>query len=125
MAAGGLDAAFLELMRDRAQRSAAIRQRIDRDRKEALASAAQVSKLLERGLNAGVQEVFANEKRIESETRAVAMTVQRAVKQSNQWMSLFHSFDTALKEIGDFENWIKIMERDCEEIQSALERVKR
>ncbi|EFJ04979.1 hypothetical protein SELMODRAFT_137942, partial [Selaginella moellendorffii] len=102
----------------------------DRDRKEALASAAQVSKLLERGLNAGVQEVFANEKRIESETRAVAMTVQRAVKQSNQWMSLFHSFDTALKassllEIGDFENWIKIMERDCEEIQSALERVKR
>ncbi|XP_024523298.1 biogenesis of lysosome-related organelles complex 1 subunit 1 [Selaginella moellendorffii] len=112
-------------MRDRAQRSAAIRQRIDRDRKEALASAAQVSKLLERGLNAGVQEVFANEKRIESETRAVAMTVQRAVKQSNQWMSLFHSFDTALKEIGDFENWIKIMERDCEEIQSALERVKR
>lgn len=69
----------------------------DKAKKEAFSAAAKVSSLLVESVNGGVQESFVNEKRIEMEARALAGTVQRFTKQSAQWLTVFHTFDSALK----------------------------
>ncbi|XP_020521685.1 biogenesis of lysosome-related organelles complex 1 subunit 1, partial [Amborella trichopoda] len=89
-------------------------------KKDALRSWLHVSGLLVDSVNGGVQESFINEKRIEFETRALASTIMRYTKQTNQWLAASHAINSAIKEIGDFENWTKTMDYDCKSISAAL-----
>ena len=34
---------------------------------------------------------------------------------------MVNDFDKALKEVGDFENWVKVMEWDMQSVATALE----
>jgi uncharacterized protein YukE len=47
----------------------------------------------------------------------------RFQKQTGQWVTAVQTFDKALKEIGDFENWVKTMEYDMTTVASALENI--
>ncbi|KAM7258971.1 hypothetical protein ACFE04_014712 [Oxalis oulophora] len=71
-------------------------------------------------VNGGVQECFINEKRIEFEIRSLATSITRFMKLSDQWLAASHAINTAVKEIGDFENWMKTMEFDCKTITTAI-----
>lgn len=115
-----LEAALIQMMNDYSHSNAQLRDQLEKVKKDALATATRVSDLLVDSVNSGVQESFINEKRIELETRVLSATVQRYIKQTNQWLAVVHGLDSALKEIGDFENWMKIMEYDCESISLAL-----
>jgi len=116
-----LEAALIQIMNDYSHSNAQLRDQLEKVKKDALATATRVSDLLVDSVNSGVQESFINEKRIELETRVLSATVQRYIKQTNQWLAVVHGLDSALKEIGDFENWMKIMEFDCESISLALQ----
>lgn len=48
-------------------------------------------------VNGGVQEAFINEKRIELESRALAATVIRFAKQTQNWLAASHAINTAIK----------------------------
>ena len=48
-------------------------------------------------LNGDVQKSFQTEKRIALEAQALTVTVQRFVKQTNQWLTMVNAFDMALK----------------------------
>lgn len=119
----GLEAALTSMMREHALRSLHLKERAEKAKKDALAAAVVVSDLLVDTLNGDVQKSFLNEKQIAIEAQALAGTVQRFVKQTNQWLTIVNAFDVALKEIGDFENWIKVMEYDCESIANAIRHV--
>ncbi|KAG0554373.1 hypothetical protein M758_12G088200 [Ceratodon purpureus] len=120
---GSLDVWVAHMMQKHAYESAQHRERVETAKKDALASAAVVSNLLVESVNGGVQEAFINEKRIEMEARALGVTIQKFLKQTSQWLNVVHTLDTALKEIGDFENWVKTMEYDCEQIAGTLKNV--
>uniref|UniRef100_A0A6N2LYZ4 Biogenesis of lysosome-related organelles complex 1 subunit 1 n=1 Tax=Salix viminalis TaxID=40686 RepID=A0A6N2LYZ4_SALVM len=85
--------------------------------------AVRVADLLVDEVNGGVQESFVNEKRIEMEIRGLAASIVRFMKQSDQWLTATHSINTAIKEIGDFENWMKTMEYDCKSITTAIHNI--
>lgn len=69
----------------------------ERAKKDAIQNAARVSDLLVDAVNSGVQESFINEKRIEREIRALAVTIARFMKQTNQWLTTTHVINTAVK----------------------------
>lgn len=69
----------------------------ERAKKEAIRSAGRVSNLLVDAVNSGVQEAFINEKRIELEIRALAATIARFMKQTDQWLAATHAINTAVK----------------------------
>lgn len=61
----------------------------------------RVSDLLMDAVNGGVQESFINEKRIEHEIRALAATISRFMRQTDQWLTATHAINTAIKVLSD------------------------
>ncbi|KAG2613061.1 hypothetical protein PVAP13_4KG373600 [Panicum virgatum] len=96
---------------------------VDRAKNDALRSAVRVSDLLVDTVDGGVQELFVNERRIEHEARALLTTIARYRKQTDQWLAATNEINSVLKEIGDFENWMKIMDFDCKSINAAIRNI--
>ncbi|KAL5580570.1 hypothetical protein UlMin_013012 [Ulmus minor] len=120
---GGLEASLLQLVNDHHHSSLQLRELAEKAKKDAIRNASRVSDLLVDAVNGGVQECFINEKRIELETRALAATISRFAKQTDQWLAASHALNNAVKEIGDFENWMKTMEFDCKNIVAAIHNI--
>ncbi|KAJ8642512.1 hypothetical protein MRB53_004260 [Persea americana] len=120
---GSLESSLLQIIEEHNQTSIRIRDQTENAKKDALRTAVRVSDLLVDTVNSGVEESFINEKRIELEIRTLVSIVMRYTKQTNQWLAASHSLNSALKEIGDFENWMKTMEYDCKSINAALRNI--
>ncbi|XP_062202699.1 biogenesis of lysosome-related organelles complex 1 subunit 1-like [Phragmites australis] len=125
-AAGGkldLEEALLQIVHEHRHQSLRQRQQTERAKKDALRSAVRVADLLVDTVDGGVQDLFVNEKRIELEARALLGTIGRYRKQTDQWLAATNAINSVLKEIGDFENWMKIMDFDCKSINAAIRNI--
>ncbi|CAN1262921.1 Biogenesis of lysosome-related organelles complex 1 subunit 1 [Linum perenne] len=120
---GALEASLMNLVQDHQQAALHLQEYTEKAKKDAIRKAVRVSNLLVDSVNGGVEESFIIEKQIESEIRALAATITRFMKQSDQWLSATHAMNTAIKEIGDFENWMKVMEFDCKSIGAAIHNI--
>ncbi|XP_071690636.1 biogenesis of lysosome-related organelles complex 1 subunit 1 [Rutidosis leptorrhynchoides] len=120
---GSLESSLLQLINDHQMAGVRLREQTEKSKKEAIKSASRVSDLLVETVNGGVEECFVNEKRIEVEIRALKATVMRFAKQTDQWLATTHAINNAIKEIGDFENWMKTMELDCKSITAAISNI--
>ncbi|XP_030464217.1 biogenesis of lysosome-related organelles complex 1 subunit 1-like [Syzygium oleosum] len=120
---GGLEASLVGLTHHHHRRSVALRDRAEKAKRDAIRSAVAASDLLVEAVNGGVEDAFVNQKRIELETRALAATVSRFAKQTDHWLASTRPLNSAIKEIGDFENWMKIMDFDCKSINAAIRNI--
>ncbi|KAL3574581.1 hypothetical protein D5086_025194 [Populus alba] len=118
-----LESSLLQIFTDHHHTSLLLRETTVIETEKAKKEAARVADLLVDKVNGGVQESFVNEKRIEMEIRGLAASIVRFMKQSDQWLAATHSINTAIKEIGDFENWMKTMEYDCKSITTAIHNI--
>ncbi|KAI3667827.1 hypothetical protein L6452_42897 [Arctium lappa] len=123
MQSESLEASLLRLVNDHQNNDIRLREHTEKSKKEAIKSASRVSDLLVEAVNGGVEECFVNEKRIEVEIRALKATILRFAKQTDQWLASTHAINNAIKEIGDFENWMKTMELDCKSITAAISNI--
>ncbi|KAL6597504.1 hypothetical protein ACP70R_046944 [Stipagrostis hirtigluma subsp. patula] len=119
----GLDEALLQIVHQHHHQALRQRQQTERAKKDALRSAVRVADLLVDTVDGGVQELFVNEKRIELEARALLGTIARYRKQTDQWLAATSAVNSVLKEIGDIENWMKIMDFDCKSINAAIRNI--
>ena len=62
-------------------------------------------------VNDGVAEVFNTQRVIESSARELQLQAAAFAKQTGRWSAMVGDFDKALKEVGDFENWVKARRR--------------
>ncbi|KMZ73519.1 Biogenesis of lysosome-related organelles complex 1 subunit [Zostera marina] len=120
-----LESSLLQIVQEQHQKALLDRDRVDAAKRAALRSATHVSELLVDAVNTDVRESFLNEKRIELEVQALQNTIMLYKKQTNQWFAASHSLNSVLKEIGDFENWMMVMDYDCRSINAALQNIYR
>ncbi|XP_008649090.1 biogenesis of lysosome-related organelles complex 1 subunit 1 [Zea mays] len=118
-----LEEALLRIVQQHHHQSLCQRQQTERAKKDALKSAVRVADLLVDTVDGGVRELFVNEKRIELEARALLGTIARYRRQTDEWLAATSEINSALKEIGDIENWMKIMDFDCKSINAAIRNI--
>lgn len=66
-------------------------------------------------------QAYLNQKRLDAEAKQLHHSATNFTKQTQQWVNLVESFSSALKEIGDAENWARSIEMDMRTITTALE----
>ncbi|XWS71928.1 hypothetical protein CRYUN_Cryun03dG0180500 [Craigia yunnanensis] len=96
---GDLESSLLQIYQHHHRNSLKLRDQAEKAKKDAIKKAGRVSDLLVDAVNGGVQESFINEKRIEVEIRALAATIDRFMKQTDQWLAASHAINTTVKVI--------------------------
>ena len=71
--------------------------------------------------SSSVESAYNNQRQLETEAKQLQNNISRLTKQTQQWISMIDSFNHALKELGDVENWARAIETDMVAIASALE----
>ncbi|KAK4876438.1 hypothetical protein RN001_012860 [Aquatica leii] len=94
-------------------------------RKDAIGAASNLTQALVDHLNVGVAQAYLNQKRLDAEAKQLHTSAINFSKQTNQWLTLVETFSSALKELGDVENWAKTIEGDIRTITIALDNVHR
>ncbi|XP_072349783.1 biogenesis of lysosome-related organelles complex 1 subunit 1-like isoform X3 [Scyliorhinus torazame] len=71
----------------------------------------------------GVAQAYVNQRKLDNEVKTLQIQAAQFAKQTQQWLGMVDSFNQALKEIGDVENWARSIEMDMRTIATALEYV--
>ncbi|XKL65745.1 hypothetical protein PGB90_009165 [Kerria lacca] len=109
------------LLKEHHVKQAARKEKQENKRKEAIAAANDITQALVEHLNLGVAQAYLNQKKIEEEVKQLHYNMSQFSKQTQQWVTLIEGFNGALKQIGDLENWSRIMENDMKFISEVLE----
>ncbi|CAD7011867.1 biogenesis of lysosome-related organelles complex 1 subunit 1 [Ceratitis capitata] len=90
-------------------------------RKDVIESSNELTQAIVDHLNVGVAQAYLNQKRLDAEAKQLHAGATNFAKQTQQWLQLIDNFSSALKELGDVENWARSIESDMQVIQSTLE----
>jgi len=82
---------------------------------------AKLTESLTDSVNAGVIEVFENQKKVEIAARELNESTAAFKTTAASWAKDLEAFDKELRAIGDFENWVRAMEHDLASLAQALE----
>ena len=89
---------------------------IDVKRQQTLDSLREVSKALVLDVNNGITEIFYNQQVLENESKKLNALTTKFSKQANGWTQLFNQLNTAVKELGDIENWSSHIHQDVSQV---------
>ena len=70
-----------------------------------------------------VAQTYLNQRKLDSEAKQLHTNIEQFSRSMNQWMTLMNGFNDSLKQLGDVENWAKVIENDMREVSSILEYV--
>ncbi|XP_012282681.1 biogenesis of lysosome-related organelles complex 1 subunit 1 [Orussus abietinus] len=109
------------IVKEHQSKQAARKERQEQKRKEAIEAANKLTQALVDHLNVGVAQAYLNQKKLDAEAKQLQHSATNFAKQTQSWLNLVESFSSALKEIGDAENWARSIEGDMRIIATALE----
>ncbi|CAF3383909.1 unnamed protein product, partial [Rotaria sp. Silwood2] len=89
-------------------------------KKELLLSIDQLINVLVNQVNDEICQCYENEKRIDKSFKQLNSQSNLLLKQSQSWIHLIRQFNITLKELGNVENYSKIIERECSTITNIL-----
>ena len=92
-------------------------------RDAALTSVSGLTEQVVDAVNAGTVEVFENQKRVEEQARELRRKGAKFAGVTSEWVRIVRGFDDDLREIGDFEGWIKHVEFDLNNLTEAMKKV--
>ncbi|XP_053907371.1 biogenesis of lysosome-related organelles complex 1 subunit 1 [Cuculus canorus] len=111
------------LLKEHQARQGERRELQERRRREAITAATRLTEALVDHLNVGVAQAYVNQRKLDQEVKALQAAAAQFARQTGHWIAMVESFNQALKEIGDVENWARSIELDMRTIATALEYV--
>ncbi|MFH4978781.1 hypothetical protein AB6A40_005490 [Gnathostoma spinigerum] len=108
------------LVKEHNARKALHKELQEKRKNEAIVAANALSDAIVDHLNHSVSVAYNNQKRLDVEAKKLEHNATTLAQQTEQWIQLIDSFNRALKEIGDVENWARSIQNDLEEITAKL-----
>eukprot|EP00742_Colponemidia_sp_Colp-10_P009347 GILJ01010183.1.p1 GENE.GILJ01010183.1~~GILJ01010183.1.p1 ORF type:complete len:133 (-),score=24.07 GILJ01010183.1:128-526(-) len=114
---------FSAILKEHAAKKAELKRQADACSREIAETTASVTEELLDSINQGVAEIHSRQAQIEAEAKALHKETAQLSKQTTQWLKLYDGFAHALKELGDIENWTKVIETDLGSINNMLQQI--
>jgi len=111
---------YNSLVRDHRAKSAAQRKHVDTLRAAALVSCESVTAHLFAEVQGGVGALYRNQRLLQAEAATLQAHTSRFARQSERWLTLSSSLNTALKELGDVHNWALTVQKDVRWVEKEL-----
>ncbi|KAF9148409.1 NHP2-like protein 1 [Linnemannia schmuckeri] len=105
------------LVKEHQTKNAALKRESEHLRKEAVQSVGQFSDAVADTLSGRVSQIFLNQKDLEQEARNLSLQTARYSKQTAQWLAMVDQFGSALKELGDVQNWVQVIQKDMQQAE--------
>lgn len=113
------------LVKEHQLKQAASKRENEQLKKDAIQSVGVFSDAVADTVSGRVSQIFQNQKNLEQEARNLSMQTARYSKQTAQWLALVEQFDSALKELGDVHNWVRVIQQDIQQVTDSLESSRR
>jgi len=111
---------FNSVLREHKARQQQHRQHTAACRAALLSNVEAVSSELLHELTSGIGAVYTNQKKIEEEAYRLQQQTAMLTKQVDQWVSMYNSLNSSIKEFGDLVNWSRVIEADMVNIATSL-----
>eukprot|EP00798_Chlamydomonas_sp_ICE-L_P021847 gene21847-28877_t len=112
---------FKNILRDHEAKSRQLKKRQDSEHAAALACIPSICNSAVNFLNTDVQKIYETQKDIEREATAVKSELGRFQKNVLALSGLIRKVDEALKDVGDFENYVSFVEEQVDGVVGRLE----
>uniref|UniRef100_A0ABD2WL40 Biogenesis of lysosome-related organelles complex 1 subunit 1 n=1 Tax=Trichogramma kaykai TaxID=54128 RepID=A0ABD2WL40_9HYME len=109
------------IVKEHQNKQSSRKEKQEQKRKEAVQAANNLTQALVDHLNVGVAQAYLNQKKLDAEAKQLQVSATNFAKQTQSWLLLVESISSALKEIGDVENWARSIEGDMRTVATALE----
>lgn len=96
---------------------------LDCARELSLSLTASLANRLTLSTNSGVSRVVASQVSTEEELQRVAAEVRQFKEENKKWITSFDELRTALKELGDVENLMELIEHDLTLVAEVVSKV--
>ena len=74
-------------------------------------------------LDSEVLCLHSNQKKIEAETKSLKDNAKRLATNAEKWVELYDNLNDAMKQLGDVVNWAQMLEKDMQEVGTAVARL--
>ncbi|RKP27981.1 GCN5-like 1 [Syncephalis pseudoplumigaleata] len=109
-----------KLIKDHTHRQNQLRRDNDKRRKETVQALGNYTDALAETLNAGVGQVFANERELRQQASKLDRQTARTMELTKQWLALSGKINGAIKELGMVTHFCKVIEGDARELAETL-----
>nr|CAB3225708.1 biogenesis of lysosome-related organelles complex 1 subunit 1-like [Phallusia mammillata] len=99
----------------------AHKQSQERRRQEATTALYKFNEGVMKSINTGVSTSYVNQCALDSEMKQLQTQAAHFTKITSRWINELSAFQTALKELGDVENWATSIENDLNSVANSLE----
>ena len=114
---------FNSILREhRVQHSAAEKKYLE-SKANAQQNAEQLSTAVTNDLSNSIGLVYRNQRRIENEAKKLQANTLKFSKQLEQWQNQYNLYNNALKQLGDINNFVTIIDQDLSSIAVSLSTV--
>lgn len=73
--------------------------------------------------HSGTAQIFERQKKIGEELKAVRQLGKSYVQQTGRWADAVRACDFAVRELGDFQNFLNVLTKETEELATTLQRL--
>ncbi|KXN74574.1 biogenesis of lysosome-related organelles complex-1 subunit 1 [Conidiobolus coronatus NRRL 28638] len=112
-----------QLLKDHQNSQLEQKNKITQLRREAVQSIRETTDIVTDSLNAQVSECIQTQKQLENHTKLLTQQLSKFQKQTQLWSNMVQGLNDSLKELGDVQNYVNIMERNMEIVQTTLTNV--
>jgi hypothetical protein len=109
------------MVKDHKSKQSRHNQLQEKRKQEAIGSLYKLNEGLLQSVNQGVSTAYKNQRQLDNELKQLQVQTTRFVRLANSWSSDLKAFHSALKELGDVENWATSIESDLKDVVQTID----
>lgn len=113
---------FKEVLDNHSVRQQKLEGLAESETRKGVGQASRAAELLVDEVNADVLEIYETQKKIEHESKLLKLEVKKAVQNVQNWLVVIEQLRGAVKDLGDYENYLLAISNQVSSLSQALSR---